>query len=133
MAESLVKAFASEPLAGARILQPSAAVTRDIVPHALQERGAQVEVVEAYRNIIPEGARERMAKVLRDPFPDWITFASPSAVDNAVALAGEPALRHTKIASIGPVTSDAVRKHGLKVAAEAEPHTVEGLVAALTS
>jgi uroporphyrinogen III methyltransferase/synthase len=58
-------------------------------------------------------------------------FASPSAVENAVALAGDFVLRRMKIATIGPVTSEAVRKHGLKVTAEAVPHTVEGLVAAM--
>lgn len=131
VAESLLESFAEYPLQGKRILIPSAAVTRDVVPDALRQMGALVDVVEAYRNVIPPGARERIAEVFRHPFPDWTTFASPSAVANAVALAGPDALRETKIASIGPVTSDALRKHRLEIAAEAVPHTVAGLVAAM--
>ena len=36
-----------------------------------------------------------------------------------------------KIASIGPITSATVREHGLAVDVEAEPHAIEGLVAAI--
>jgi uroporphyrinogen-III synthase len=131
IAEELVESLTAETIAGRRVLIPSAAVTRDIVPDALRKIGARVDVVEAYRNVVPAGARERLAEVLREPFPDWIAFASPSAVENAVALAGDVVLRRLKIATIGPVTSEAVRKYGLAVTAEAVPHTVEGLVAAM--
>jgi uroporphyrinogen-III synthase len=36
-----------------------------------------------------------------------------------------------KFASIGPVTSEVARKHGLPIAAEAAPHTVDGLIDAI--
>ena len=131
VAESLVEAFAAEDLNGRRILIPSAAVTRDIVPAELRKRGAHVDVVEAYRNVIPPEAAERADAVFRDPYPDWVTFASSSAVDNLVQLIGSEPLRNVKIASIGPVTSKTVRKHGLTVGVEAAPHMIEGLVNAI--
>ena len=131
LAESLVDAFSAEDFEGKRVLIPSAAVRRDIVPEALRRSGAKVDVVEAYRNIIPSGAAERTAEVFRPPFPDWITFASSSAVENTVKLAGLDPLRNMKIASIGPVTSATIREHGLPVAAQARAHTVEGLLEAL--
>jgi uroporphyrinogen III methyltransferase/synthase len=133
VAEALAESFAAERLAGARVLIPSAALARDVVPRFLRTLGAEVDVVEAYRNIIPSGARERLQHIMRKPLPDWVTFASPSAVENAVELAGVSAFREVKIASIGPVTSNAIRAHALPVATEAEPHTVTGLVAALES
>ena len=37
------------------------------------------------------------------------------------------------VVTIGPVTSDAARSAGLSVTAEASPHTVDGLVAAVVS
>ena len=131
VAESLVEAFATTELNGSRILIPSAAVTRDVVPVELRKRGAHVDVVEAYRNVVPPEAAERAAAAFREPYPDWVTFASSSAVDNLVGLIGPSPLSVVRIATIGPVTSQTVRTHKLNVAAEALDHTVEGLVKAI--
>jgi len=131
VAESLVQSFVDKDLNGRRILIPSAAVTRDIVPAELRKCGAHVDVVEAYRNVIPPEAAERAKAVFREPYPDWVTFASSSAVNSLVRLIGPEPLRKVKIATIGPVTSATVRKHGLEVAAEAEIHTVDGIAEAV--
>ncbi len=132
VAESLVKAFAGEQLAGQRILLPRAAVARDLIPTELGRLGAQVDVVEAYRNIVPEDAASRA----RDIFsagkkPDWVTFTSSSTVKNLLAIAGRDALQGVRIASIGPVTSETARTHGLTVDAEAKQYTLDGLIAAI--
>lgn len=131
VAESLLDALSFEELRGKRILIPSAAVTRDVVREELTRRGAVVDVVEAYRNVIPAEAENSAKTLLQPPYPEWITFASSSAVDNLVKLAGTAALSNSKIASIGPVTSQSVRKHGLTVTAEANPHDIPGLVQAI--
>jgi uroporphyrinogen-III synthase len=128
VAEALAASFGQENLAGQRVLIPSAAVTRDVVAPALRARGAIVDVVEAYRNVIPDAAAARAWEIFREPFPDWVTFASSSAVENLVRLAGAHKLARAKIASIGPVTSAAVCAHGLEVAVEAVPQTIQGLV-----
>lgn len=128
VAEALLDSFGAEDLAGKQILIPAAAVTRAVVAPGLRARGATVEVVEAYRNVIPDDAVARVGEVFREPFPDWVTFASSSAIGNLARLAGVSKLAKVKIASIGPVTSAAVRAHGLEVAAEAAPQTIEGLV-----
>jgi uroporphyrinogen III methyltransferase/synthase len=130
VAESLLEAFAPYDLAGARVLLPRAAVARDLVPAELARRGAQVDVVEAYRTVAPEGARERAADIFARK-PDWITFTSSSTVNNFVDAAGAEVLRGVKVASIGPVTSAAARRRGIEVAAEASEFTVDGLIAAL--
>jgi uroporphyrinogen III methyltransferase/synthase len=132
VAESLVALFASEQLKGKRILLPRAAVARDVIPTELSKLGAQVDVVDAYRNVIPENAAARAHEILAgDKKPDWITFTSSSTVDNTIAVAGREALDGVRIASIGPVTSDTVRKHGLAVDAEAKHYTLDGLIQAL--
>ncbi len=131
VAESLVEALGKEDLSGKRILIPSAAVTRDVAPQALVKLGARVQVVEAYRNVIPSGAAEKMAEVFREPYPNWVTFASSSAAENTWKLAGEDALRRVKIATIGPITSATVRRFELMVAAEARVHSAAGLVEAI--
>jgi uroporphyrinogen III methyltransferase/synthase len=130
VAESLVDAMTGEDLNGKRVLIPSAAVTRDVIPKELRQRGALVEVVEAYRNVIAVEAAEAK-KVFQEPYPDWVTFASSSAVDRLVDLIGTEPLHRGKIASIGPVTSEAVHRHGLTITAEARTPGVQGLIEAI--
>jgi uroporphyrinogen-III synthase len=131
VAESLIEAFSGEDLNNHKVLIPSAAVTRDLVSDALRKRGAQVDVVEAYRNVIPPEAADRATAVFREPYPDWVLFASSSSVDNLVRLIGVEGLRRTKIATIGPITSKTVLDHGLIATAQAEIHTGQGLIDAL--
>ena len=131
IAESLVEAFAQEDLNNRRILIPSAAVTRDVVPRELRKLGAQVDVVEAYRNILPPETAQKAINIFREPYPDWVLFASSSAVENLVALIGVGPLRYVSIATIGPATSQAVAKAGLTVTAEAAVHSIPGLVEAV--
>jgi uroporphyrinogen III methyltransferase/synthase len=112
----------------------------------LRERGALVDVVEAYRTIMPSDAPARAKEALARK-PDWITFTSSSTVKNLVAALGEgevnsdqvggEVLRESQraggmLASIGPITSATARSYGLTIDAEADPHTIEGLVEALT-
>ncbi len=132
VAESLVAAFASEDLAGKRILLPRAAVARDVAPVELAARGAQVDVVEAYRTAIPDEAPALAARIFSGGSkPDWITFTSSSTVTNFVAAAGASALRGVRVASIGPVTTATARQNGIEVAAEASKFTIDGLIEAI--
>jgi uroporphyrinogen III methyltransferase/synthase len=132
VAESLLKAFASENLAGQRILLPRAAVARDVIPTELAKLGAQVDVVEAYRNVVPPNAQARARQIFSaEKKPDWITFTSSSTVKNLLAITGREALEGVRIASIGPVTSSTLCAHGLKADAEAKQFTLDGLVEAI--
>jgi uroporphyrinogen III methyltransferase/synthase len=132
VAESLIQAFASEDLAAKKVLLPRAAVARDVIPVELSKLGAQVDVVEAYRNIVPPNATIRAHEIFScGKKPDWITFASSSAVKNLLAITGREALEGIHIASIGPVTSSTLCAHGLKVDAEARQFTLDGLIQAI--
>lgn len=131
VAEALVEAFAGEDLHGKHVLLPSAAVTRDVVATELAKRGAQVDVVEAYRNVIPAETGQQARKIFAEPYPDWVTFGSSSAVDHLVALIGKEPLSRVNIATIGPVTSATVRNYRLVVNAEARVHSVQGLITSL--
>ena len=132
VAESLVKAFSGIDLEGKRVLLPRAAVARDILPRKLRERGACVDVVEAYRVVAPEGLAKQAGEIFSGPRePDWITFTSSSTVQNFVRVAGAEALRGVKVASIGPVTSATAKKLGLEVSVQAKVYTSDGLVASI--
>lgn len=134
VAESLVAAFEGHELKGARILLPRAAVARDVVPSELARRGATVDVVEAYRTVIPEDAPARARRVFgEDAKPDWITFTSSSTVNNFAEAAGAAALVGVRVASIGPVTSETARRLGISIDTEASEFTSEGLVEAIVA
>jgi uroporphyrinogen III methyltransferase/synthase len=63
---------------------------------------------------------------------DALTFTSSSTVNNFVDAIGEITGPRPLVVSIGPVTSAAARESGLRVDAEADPHTIDGLVTAVT-
>jgi uroporphyrinogen III methyltransferase/synthase len=127
VAEGLLAAMGVHDLHGQRILLPRAAVARDLLPSELRRRGAQVDVVEAYRTAAPQRTIDLAEK------PDWITFTSSSTVQNFVALGGSEALAGVKVASIGPVTTATARKLGIEVTVEADVFTIDGLIDAIIS
>jgi uroporphyrinogen III methyltransferase/synthase len=127
-----VDAFRPFDLKGRRILLPRAAVARDTLPRELRSQGACVDVVEAYRTVVPQDAQRRVSEVFgAQRKVDWVTFTSSSTVENLVRLAGVAALRGVKVASIGPVTTATAKKLGLAVTLEARVYTTDGLIEAL--
>ena len=119
VAESLVQAFAQQTLSGKRVLLPRAAVARDLIPAELTKLGAHLDVVEAYRNLVPPDATLRARELFSSAKkPGWVTFTSSSTVKNLLAIAGRETLEGVRIASIGPVTSETARAHGLTVDAQ---------------
>ena len=127
VAEGLLRALGEFDFSHAKVLIARAAVARDILPEELRRRGAQVDVVEAYRTVPPADLAEH-ARMVLDAKPDWITFTSSSTANNLIAACGAEALRGVRVASIGPVTSSTLRAAGVEVAKEANPHTIQGLV-----
>ena len=114
VAESLLEALAADDLAGKRVLLPRAAVARDLVPVELTRRGAIVDVVEAYRTVIPEDAAARAREVLaRNPTGSRSPARRRSRISWRQPAA--EALEGVKIASIGPITSATARELGLTV------------------
>jgi uroporphyrinogen III methyltransferase/synthase len=131
VAEGLVKAFEAQDLAGKRILLPRAAIARDLVPAELARHGAHVEVVEAYRTVVPDNAGPKAREIFAVQRPDWVTFTSSSTVRNFIAAAGLASLDGVKVASIGPVTSATAGALGVSVTVEAPVFTTEGVVDAI--
>jgi uroporphyrinogen-III synthase len=134
VAESLLEALGPRDIRGKAFLIPRAKVARDVVPRVLTERGGRVEVIEAYETVVPQLPVGELLRLLTPP-PDLITFTSSSTASNFAKLAGEnnvgELLRGVAIASIGPITSQTIRKLGLTVAIEADPSTIPGLVRAI--
>jgi len=133
-AEGLLESLSDHDVRGKTFLIPRAKVARDLVPRALKERGASVEVVEAYETVAPSLPPGEIDRLL-SPRPHAITFTSSSTVSNFAKLMGEERMRKTlagiALASIGPLTSDTARKLGLHVSIEAKSSTIAGLVQAV--
>lgn len=132
VAEGLVQAFARTPVKGKRILIPRARVARDVLPEALRARGARVDVVEAYRSVLPRDSAMRAPVIFERHAPTVVVFTSSSTVTNLFKLLPEEQLRQhlsrARIASIGPITSRTLRECGCTVDIEPREHTVPGLV-----
>jgi len=133
VAECLVERLASE-IGGKRVLLARAEIARDVIPEALRVAGARVDVVDAYRNVIPETAPGQLREALQKGI-DAATFTSSSSVthlaDAARAAGLDFPFAGVAAISIGPVTSQTLREHGWRPAAEAKVSDVSGLIAAV--
>jgi uroporphyrinogen III methyltransferase/synthase len=128
VAEGLIEALEDEEVAGTRVLIARAAEARDVLPDALRERGAEVDVVALYETV-REDPREDEVEAAQSA--DYVTFTSSSTVTNLTAVLGDRFPTGARIVSIGPITSETVRSEGLEVDVEAERHDIDGLLAAL--
>ena len=130
VAEGLIEAFKKLNVENLTMLWVKAAESRDIIGDGLAALGAIVDECIAYRTV-PEtedftGARAS----LTENGADLITFTSGSTVEHFFNL-GLPWPDACVAASIGPVTSEILRKHGRPAAFEAAKHDIAGLTAAI--
>ena len=129
VAEGLVEAL--EGVSVKRALVARAAEARDVLPDALRERGAEVDVVALYETVaepLDQAALEAVAGA------DYVTFTSSSTVRFLFSSAGDLGSRlRGRLVSIGPVTSETLREHGLEPDVEATRHDIDGLVEALVA
>ena len=124
VAEGLVEALAEVPVKRALIAR--AAEGRDVLIDALRERGAEVDVVALYETVpepLDDATRAAAAAA------DYVLFTSGSSVRFFAAAGGS--LDGPRLVSIGPATSAELRALGAEPDLEANPHTPDGLVAAL--
>jgi uroporphyrinogen-III synthase len=136
VAESLLSKL-GDRISGERVLLARAALARDVIPEALTARGAKVDVVDAYRTVVPASSAEHIAKLFSSDErpPDAATFTSSSTVTNFFHLLASAGIEQPpsamKAISIGPITSQTLRDHKWEPAAEADPHDLSGLIAAV--
>jgi uroporphyrinogen III methyltransferase/synthase len=132
VAESLVKELIAHAgsLENQTVLWVRPDGARDVVAAGLTKHGAIVDEAIAYRTL-PEtddltGGQAR----LREEGADIITFASSSAAEHFFAL-DLPLPAGVKFASIGPVTTAALKSLGHPPHIEAKQHDIPGLVQAI--
>jgi uroporphyrinogen III methyltransferase / synthase len=119
------------PLENRRILFPRAAEGRDLLPERLVEGGARVTLVEAYRAIECPDEATRLVGDARGGRLDAVALTAGSqarVLGGGAAGSWPPSI---PLVAIGPATAVAARAAGLPAPSVAEPHTFEGVVAAL--
>ncbi|MFI5339619.1 MAG: uroporphyrinogen-III C-methyltransferase, partial [Candidatus Methylomirabilales bacterium] len=137
-AEALVEAVCAvapaEGLRGARVLLVRAAEAREVIPEELTRRGAQVDVVPAYRTMKCTTDAEGLRAMLRDGKIHAVTFASSSTVRHFLDLVGDETrelLKGVVVASIGPITAETASRYGIVSHIMPENYTVPALADAL--
>jgi uroporphyrinogen-III synthase len=133
VAESLLDGLTGQ-VSGTKILLARAAAARDLIPDSLRAAGAVVDVVDAYRNVMPEAAPKLLRQAL-DQGIDVATFTSSSSATHlaeaAVAAGLAWPFAEVLAVSIGPITTQTLREMGWEPAAEANPSDIQGLIAAV--
>jgi uroporphyrinogen III methyltransferase / synthase len=124
-----------EQIRGLNILIPRAAVGRDYLPKSLEEAGARVDVVTAYRTVVPENLDRGRLSAMLTGSADCIAFMSSSSVKNLALLfdshdLGEK-LRGLIIACIGEVTAATAAYYGLQVDIQPDETTSTALANAI--
>jgi uroporphyrinogen III methyltransferase/synthase len=135
-AKKIAAAFAKfETIENLKMCLLRAEVANPDLPKALEELGAIVDDIAIYKTVAETEDPSGAGATLLESGADWITFTSGSTVEHFHARFDVPRLLktfpQTKLASIGPETSKAIRALGLEPALEAKAHTTEGLLAAL--
>jgi uroporphyrinogen III methyltransferase/synthase len=124
-----------DALRNLNVLLPRASVARDYLPKALEQAGARVDVVPAYRTSLPENLdRGRIAAMLSGS-SDCIAFTSSSTVRNLAQLFDtqdlSEALNGVVIACIGDVTARTAADFGLQVEIQPQEFTIPALAQAI--
>lgn len=135
VAESLIASLTSS-VADKKILLARAEIARDVIPDTLRGAGAKVDVVNAYRNVLPENAPALLRGAVEQGI-DAATFTSSSSVTHLAEAARVAGIAFpfagVNAVSIGPITSATLREFGWEPAVEAVVSDIPGLIAAVQS
>ena len=135
-AENLAQALADTgSLDSAKVLVVTGNLNRDVLVTKLEEARAIVDRFQVYENTKTDLTADPAADDFRQKGADAILFASSSAVESFVAQAGALRLaagaKRPLAGSIGPQTSEAMKKVGMPIDFTAKTPGIEALVDAL--
>jgi uroporphyrinogen III methyltransferase/synthase len=119
-------------------LIPRAAIARDYLPKALEEAGARVDVVPAYRTVRPQTSeRGRVEALLAGGAIDCITFTSSSTVINFAQLFDttdlSQLLEGVRVACIGDITAATAKEYNLHTDILPNEYTIPALTRAIAA
>jgi uroporphyrinogen-III synthase len=133
-AEGLLAELGPQVGRSRRVLLPQAADARPTLADGLAQAGAEPVVVIAYDKALPADTPRRAAELFATAPLGWVTFTSPRVVRHFSELFGadwERRRPELRAASIGPVTTAALRRLGVESAAVADQPGDAGMVEAV--
>ncbi len=134
-AEGIVEEMEKLGIRGKRILLPRALQAREVLPEALREMGAEVEVVPAYKSVKPTQDLDRIRTYLKEKKISVVTFTSSSTVNHFVEMFDPQELislmEGVVVASIGPITAKTVQQVGLTNHIMPDQYTIADLAKAI--
>lgn len=127
--EGITTALVDSPVP-TRFLLVRANRGRDLMRRELEARGHVVQEVPAYASEPVDGLDTATTAVIdREPV-DWVTVTSSLIAESTVRLFGAR-LRRWRVASLSPITSATLRRHGVEPTVEAAAAVADSLVAAM--
>lgn len=133
-AEGLVEAFLKRGSRPKNIFIPQAEAARDMLVAALRRAGHRVDAVPIYRTIIARPFLGKIRRWVKSGERGLVPLTSASmagAFSRAMGRKGTSQMDHLRLVSIGPITTAAAKKAGLRIAAESPRATIQDLVETL--
>ncbi len=137
----VLEMLAQTPVSGRRVVVQRYGVTNAELEGALKARGAAVIEIPTYRWSLPQDTRPlvELMDALDQRRVDAVAVTNAAQVYNLFYLADKlgrtealrAGLNGTLVASVGPVSSDALKKFGVAVGLEASPPKLGPLMTAL--
>jgi uroporphyrinogen III methyltransferase/synthase len=131
--EVLARCFVSEEIKGRRFCLPQGKLAQDLLSNHLRKHGGVVDEWIIYDTLPVKMDHEGASIRYEKEGAHWITFTSSSTAENWHALHLKPAAEcpQPKVISMGPVTTETLKKLGYEVVAQSPEATLDSLVETL--
>jgi uroporphyrinogen III methyltransferase/synthase len=120
---------------GIRTAVIRAAEGGDELIEELRRRGGEVDLGIAYRTVAADSDIDELRRLISEGSVDAVTFTSASTVDHffgrLTAEERSQVSKHAMLASIGPTTTEAIRRYGRGPDVEAKNATIQALLDAV--
>ena len=130
VSEILAQELLQQDIANTTILILQADIARPTLVNLLEEGGATVDQVTAYHTTLVDSLPQEAIDAIQEGTLDCITFTSASTANNLATLLADlaPNVANTIIASIGPITTTAIKQNNWTPTIESTEANINALV-----
>lgn len=132
VAESLLAELLKVVSKGEKVLIVRGSLARNVIGNGLRENDIFVTELDVYETVMEKSSKAKLYELIKKGQIDVVTFTSSSTVDNFVRLLEGTDWRdyigNLVFASIGPITTEEMKKHLLPVNTEPKQYTLQGML-----